>query len=88
MSAPGPSLLELAAVARGYLGHVEDMSDEDRLLLLGQFTGAVMALEARVREVYAEAGEDGYLEALPPLAEVMRYLGAPEDWKEHPHATY
>lgn len=84
MSAPGTSLLELTAIVGTYLGHVEDMSDDDRLLLLGQFAGAVLALEARVREVYAKADADGYLEALPPLAEVMRYLGAPE---EHPRAT-
>lgn len=76
------SLLGLAGQVKRYLGHVEDMSDEERLLVLGQFAGAVSRFEARVRQLYAEADDMSYMEALPPLNQVMLALGAGEGWKE------
>ena len=76
------SLLGLADLVKGYLGHIEDMSDDKRVLVLGQFAGAVSRLEARVRELYAKADNDGYREALPDLHQVMIALGAAEDWNE------
>ena len=45
----------------------------------GQLTAT---LRARVREIYEEADADGYMDALPPLHQVMLALGAPEDWME------
>ena len=45
----------------------------------GQLTAT---LRARVRELYEEADADGYMDALPPLHQVMLALGAPEDWAE------
>lgn len=76
------TLLGLAERVRQYFGHIEDMGDDDRVLLLGQFAGAVSRVQARVRELWAGNDEAGYMEALPPLHQVMLALGADEDWAE------
>lgn len=39
-------------------------------------------LRGRVRELYEKADADGYMEALPPLHQVMLALGADENWAE------
>ena len=76
------TLLGLAERVKRYTGHIEDMSDDERVYVLGLFAGAVSRLEDRVRELYAEADDDGYMEALPELHQVMLALGAGEDWNE------
>jgi hypothetical protein len=76
------TLLGLAERAKRFLGHIEDMSDGERVFLLGAFAGAADRLRERVRELWAENDDDGYMEALPPLHQVMLALGADEDWAE------
>lgn len=76
------TLLGLADRVKRYLGHIEDMPDDERVFVLGLFAGAVGRVEARVRELYAEDDRDGYMEALPSLNQVMLALGAPEGWNE------
>jgi hypothetical protein len=76
------TLLGLAERVSQFLGHIEDMSDEERVLVLGLFAGAVSRLQARVRELYAKADDSSYMDALPPLNQVMLALGADEDWAE------
>jgi hypothetical protein len=76
------TLLGLAERVSHFLGHIEDMSDDERVLVLGQFAGAVSRLQARVRELYAKADDGSYMDALPPLNQVMLALGAGEDWHE------
>lgn len=48
------TLTGLAERVSKFLGHIEDMSDEERVLVLGQFAGAVSRLRARVRELHAD----------------------------------
>ena len=76
------TLLILAERVKQFTGHIEDMSDDERVFLLGAFAGAADRLRERVRELRAENRADGYMEALPPLHQVMRALGCPEDWAE------
>jgi hypothetical protein len=76
------TLLGLAERVQQFTGHIEDMSGDERVLVLGQFAGAVSRLRARVRELWTESDRDGYTEALPPLHRVMLALGADEDWAE------
>jgi hypothetical protein len=76
------TLLGLAGRVQHFLGHIEDMSDDERVLVLGQFAGAVSRLRARVRELYAEDKRDGYTAAAEALHQVMLALGADEDWAE------
>jgi hypothetical protein len=78
----GPTLLDLAERVKRYLGHIEDMSDDERVQLLGAFAGAVDRLEARVRELYADADDMSYMDALPPLNQVMLALGVTEGWHD------
>jgi len=76
------TLLGLAHRVKQFTGHIEDMGDDERVWMLGLFAGAAGGVEARVRELYGQADDDGYMEALPPLHQVMLALGAPEDWAE------
>lgn len=76
------TLLGLAERVTQFAGHIEDMSDDERVLVLGQFAGAVSRMQARVRELYAKADDDGYMDALPPLNQVMLALGSGEDWHD------
>lgn len=76
------TLIGLAERVTQVFGHIEDMSGDERVLLLGQFAGAVSRLRVRVRELYAEDDRNGYMEALPSLNQVMLALGADEDWAE------
>jgi len=71
------SLAGLAQMVQSYAGHIEDMSDDDRLLVLGQFTGAVSRFRVRLRELYREAGASGK----ERLRQVAYALGEPEDWE-------
>jgi hypothetical protein len=79
---PDPSLVGLAGRVREFTGHIEDMSDDERVSLLGQFAGAVGRLRARLRELYEDADEAGYMDALPPLHQLALALGEPGDWDE------
>jgi len=76
------TLLGLAERVKQFTGHIEDMSGDERVYLLGLFAGAAGRLEARVRKLWAENDDDGYMEALPPLHQVMLALGADENWAE------
>jgi hypothetical protein len=76
------SLLGLSARVKQFAGHIEDMGDDERVFLLGLFAGTADQLRDQVRKIYAKAGADGYMDALPPLHQVMLALGAPEDWAE------
>jgi hypothetical protein len=81
-TAPDLTLLGLSARMKQFAGHIEDMSDDERVYMLGLFTGAADQLHARVRRIYEAADAGSYMDALPPLHEVMLALGAPEDWAE------
>lgn len=89
MSQPDPdpqlSLVGLADLVKQFAGRIEDMDGDQRVLVLGQFAGAVSRLRARLRELYEQEDEAGYAEALPPLHQMALALGEPEDWHEPPY---
>ena len=88
MSAPDtrigrkPTILGLSACVKQFAGHIEDLGDDERVFLLGMFAGTADHLHDRVRKIYEEAAADGYMDALPPLHQVMLALGDAEDWAE------
>jgi len=69
------SLLGLAERVRQFLGHIEDMSNEERVFLLGAFEGTAMRLRDDLRRWWLEQDRDGYAEALPALGRVMDAIG-------------
>jgi hypothetical protein len=75
------TLTGLAERVSKYLGHIEDMSSDERVLVLGQFAGAVSRLRAEVRDLYTDNATTN-TRALPALNQVMLALGADEGWAE------
>jgi hypothetical protein len=75
------TLLGLAERMRKFLGHIEDMGSDERVLVLGQFAGAVSRLRSEVRDLYTDNATTN-TRALPALYRVMLALGADEDWAE------
>jgi hypothetical protein len=76
------TLLGLAHRALKFAGHIENMSEEERVLLLGMFAGAVVRLQENVRALYKESDKEDNTEALFVLHQVMLALGAGENWKD------
>ena len=72
---PEMSLLGLAERVLQFLGHIEDMGDDERVFLLGAFEGAAARLRDDLRRWWLEADRDGYAEALPALGRVMDAIG-------------
>jgi hypothetical protein len=76
------TLLGLAERVNQFEGRIEDMSDDERVYLLGLFAGAVDRLRERVRELWTESRDEGSYEAMPGLYQVMLAMGASENWAE------
>jgi len=66
----------LAERVKRYAGHIEDLHEDDRVLLLGLFTGAVDALEAKVRSYLADNHQGTFSWAM--MIQFARDLGMPE----------
>lgn len=81
-SASDATLLALARRSLSFTGRIENMSEGERVFLLGAFTGAVLRLKDEVRRLYAAYDADDNAEALAALHQVMLLLGASEDWRE------
>jgi hypothetical protein len=75
------TLLGLASHALSFTGHVEDMSDDKRVFLLGAFSGATMALAGEVGKLRAAASALGDAGATAALDDVLELLGAGENGK-------
>jgi hypothetical protein len=69
------TLLSLARHALSFTGHIEDMSEDQRVFLLGAFAGAVLRFQEQVVALHASAGGLGDAEAARALQEVLNLLG-------------
>jgi hypothetical protein len=70
------TLLGLAKRAMSYTGHVEDLPEGERLLLLGAFAGAVMRFQQRVSELWDNSEGE---QASAILRQVMLLAGLPDE---------
>ncbi len=75
------TLLGLAERVKRFTGHIEDMSDDERVYLLGAFAGTAGRLREHVEGLYADSATTN-TRALPALRQVMLALGADENWAE------
>jgi hypothetical protein len=79
----GLTLADLQGFVHSFTGHIEDMTDADKLFTLGKFAGAVSRLRAVLRELYEQPdpevarGPSGYRAA---LRDVARVVGESEGW--------